>query len=693
MKKTCKKALAMLLAISLLLTMGISAMAAPAGTMEIELSKEDLYSTTGKFTATVKLTAEVTGAEAAQLTLKYNPQVIAPCDDDGNILTAWGDTTTNPVLAKELPTGFSIMVGKITEVSETEENIEFQLVRTNPMGSELIPAVDGVIEVISFNFTTVGVGDTKIQYAGETTNSKFTVPGALLPETIYATYEAELITVMQMPNYPSVDNLALKDGDELKFGETVTADYDWNNGNVGDGAVTNNDNQSVVTWFVGGEAVETGVGFASFDIDDADYVGKELSYSVWAKTSRPANLNGFEGEEEGTEESGSLGIIMPADDYAPVAEVELGKVTIKKEAVASVNFTTVYDVNYTENTTFEWYVVAGAADEAAAIAAVEAFVVDPETASEGITVTKIEGETTATTSKTAFDNKDYKGAYAVVRVGAIETVGGVDYPLVEGDPATPINYAYDVAEIKAAGGSAVQGGASLVTGGTTTPSKPVDPEDPEKPGTEDPEKPGTEEPAGSEDPAGTANEVGAAAFTDVDKEAYAWAYDSIDVLAKAGVIKGMTADTFGPELTTTNAQVIALVARIAGLTAEEGATTDKVDAEHWVAGEMAIADANGILTVFGDGAIEVEGETTREIAFTLLYNALKAAGVELPEVAEAIEFTDAASISEGCVEAINALVKAGIINGMGDGTVAPKATITRAQLAKILGLADALIAE
>jgi|GEM_PF-3313536 len=254
--------------------------------------------------------------------------------------------------------------------------------------------------------------------------------------------------------------------------------------------------------------------------------------------------------------------------------------------------------------------------------------------------------------------------------------------------STTGSYAFPNAIVKKNTNTAATGTGAVLPSTTTTPGT-------DKPGTETPgtETPGTDKPSTDvkEDPAGTANDKGAAVFTDVNKETYAWAYEGIDALTKAGVIKGMTETTFGPELTATNAQMIALAVRIAGLTAE-GATTDKVDASHWVAAELAVADAKGILSVYGD-KIDVEAATTREIAFTLLYNALKAAGVTLPETAEAIEFTDASSIDANCVEAINALVKAGIVNGMGDGTLAPKATLTRAQLAKILGLANAIVAK
>jgi len=405
-------------------------------------------------------------------------------------------------------------------------------------------------------------------------------------------------------------------------------------------------------WTVGGEAADETTATYTPSEDD---LGKEVKVVVTpvAAGIKDATAKGASKEAAVT--------IVPEEGYEPkVTKLEITKITAGKTPEVEVVIDKYAKLD--DATEYAWYVVADAADEDAAIAAIKdagekPAAIDTELLTEKLT-------------------KDYKGQYAVLEVIAKAKLGDTPYT------ASAAEYAAAEIKVKKSGGSA-QTGASLVTGGNVT----VKPEEPEKP--EDPEVP-TEPEKDPEDPAGTANDKGAAAFTDVDKEAYAWAYDSIDTLAKAGVIKGMTETTFGPELTTTNAQVIALAVRIAGLTAEEGATTDKVDAEHWVAGEMAIADANEILAVFGD-KVDVEGETTREIAFTLLYNALKAAGVELPETAEAIEYTDAASISEGCVEAIEALTKAGIVNGMGDGTLAPKATITRAQLAKILGLAEALI--
>ena len=55
------------------------------------------------------------------------------------------------------------------------------------------------------------------------------------------------------------------------------------------------------------------------------------------------------------------------------------------------------------------------------------------------------------------------------------------------------------------------------------------------------------------------------------------------------------------------------------------------------------------------------------------------------------EFTDGADINEVYKNAVEAAVSYGVINGMGDGTFAPKANLTRAQATVIITkLADML---
>jgi len=66
---------------------------------------------------------------------------------------------------------------------------------------------------------------------------------------------------------------------------------------------------------------------------------------------------------------------------------------------------------------------------------------------------------------------------------------------------------------------------------------------------------------------------------------------------------------------------------------------------------------------------------------TILYRMFKLLDIEI--AGDAMSFTDNGQISSWAKEAVSALSGAGVINGMGDGTFAPKALVTRAQLAKV----------
>lgn len=644
--KTFKKFAAMLLATALLVT-GMTVFAeAATGTVAFEVSKSTLYDTTGNFTVDViyTITNAAEGLYSADFAVKYDSSVVKPSNGTD---TAY-DEYNKAIIASAIPESHKIMGASIEEVDGDIKAVVASIVMDDPSAPAPIELTTEGKFIVTLNFTTVEEETGAFSFDQVTDGIYFcaydnpTVP-------VFPTVEAKAIAVCATPTAPEVSEVAVT---APKSGSDATISYSFNDNS----ADTEDGDISELAVAIDGEEVDVEIIEKTFAVAD-EWVGKELTVGVKAKADRE-----IADEAESFVWSDAV-VVMPADDYAPEATLELKKVTIGKE----VELDYVIDA-YTEEgdvSEYKWFVVE-ATDADSAIAAAES-------------AEAVEGFTTANpTFEKTIGETETKGKWAVVEVTAKEEVNGETYPMGLTEP----NVYYAAAEIKTAKSGGVQGGASLVTG--TTETKPE--VKPDEPGTDEPkpEEPGTTE---TEDPAGTANEAGAAAFTDVDKEAYAWAYDSIDTLAKSGVIKGMTADTFGPELSTTNAQVIALVVRIAGLTAEN-ATTDKVDAEHWVYKEMAAAQAADILGVFGD-KIDVEEATTREAAFTLLYNALKAAGVELKAVAEDIAYTDAASIDENCKEAISALTKAGIINGMGDGTLAPKAEITRAQLAKILGLANA----
>ncbi len=101
-------------------------------------------------------------------------------------------------------------------------------------------------------------------------------------------------------------------------------------------------------------------------------------------------------------------------------------------------------------------------------------------------------------------------------------------------------------------------------------------------------------------------------------------------------------------------------------------------------GHAQWAYLTGILDGVASGGFQATANITREDMALMIYNYVEAYGIDLPTVNNKTTFTDDASISSSAHRtAIYALQQAGVINGMGDGTYAPKSTANRAQVAQI----------
>ena len=96
----------------------------------------------------------------------------------------------------------------------------------------------------------------------------------------------------------------------------------------------------------------------------------------------------------------------------------------------------------------------------------------------------------------------------------------------------------------------------------------------------------------------------------------------------------------------------------------------------WYEKAMAWARENGI----SDGS-NPNGSITREQLATMLW---RYAGSPAGDGSAIGRFTDSGKVSSYAVEAMNWAVGTGLIGGMGDGTLAPQGSATRAQVATIL---------
>ncbi|MBQ7566643.1 MAG: S-layer homology domain-containing protein [Oscillospiraceae bacterium] len=156
-------------------------------------------------------------------------------------------------------------------------------------------------------------------------------------------------------------------------------------------------------------------------------------------------------------------------------------------------------------------------------------------------------------------------------------------------------------------------------------------------------------------------DVSSMPFTDV--ETGSWYYDSVKELYFNGTVSGMTATTFAPNGKLTYGQALKLIA--CGLGFSEQSPTGA----HWASGYLQLAKKRVWLT----GDVDLDAPISR---CALCSIAAKAKGLSAQP--ESNPFTDTRDAS------VLALYKAGVINGMTATTFAPDATLTRAQISKII---------
>jgi len=176
----------------------------------------------------------------------------------------------------------------------------------------------------------------------------------------------------------------------------------------------------------------------------------------------------------------------------------------------------------------------------------------------------------------------------------------------------------------------------------------------------------------------------AAIFGDV--KTGSWYKEFVDYAYSYGMFNGTTATTFEPNANMNRAMFVSVLARIAGVTVDNTVATkfSDVPANKWYTGAVKWASDNGIVTGKTETTFAPLDNITREQMCALIVRFATYANITLKADGEAENFTDADKISGYAKEAVTACQKAGLVNGMGDGTFAPKGKATRAQVSKIL---------
>ena len=171
-------------------------------------------------------------------------------------------------------------------------------------------------------------------------------------------------------------------------------------------------------------------------------------------------------------------------------------------------------------------------------------------------------------------------------------------------------------------------------------------------------------------------------FTDVEPDA--WCYDYVVTAKELGIIQGHTDGTFAPNATLTRAQLVQILANYAGAETD-GLTTDRftdVSSGAWYMPALAWAEKNGCINGFTDGTFRSNVPVTREQFCTILSRYIQKQGADYP--AKDVTFTDEDVIGNFAKEHVAYCASIGLVNGMKDGSFAPKANIKRAEAAAIM---------
>ncbi|MBQ3100201.1 MAG: S-layer homology domain-containing protein [Clostridia bacterium] len=166
-----------------------------------------------------------------------------------------------------------------------------------------------------------------------------------------------------------------------------------------------------------------------------------------------------------------------------------------------------------------------------------------------------------------------------------------------------------------------------------------------------------------------------------------WYAEAVAYVAENELMTGTTATTFAPSVNLTRAMTVLILSKIANadLTAYTETKFTDVPVGKWYTSAVAWADENGVAN--GTGELFLPGDSvTREQLAQMIYKFAQKYDVynEFPSTTENADgFADTDRIHAWAKEGVDWAVNNGMISGVGNNTLDPRGTATRAQAAQI----------
>ena len=189
-------------------------------------------------------------------------------------------------------------------------------------------------------------------------------------------------------------------------------------------------------------------------------------------------------------------------------------------------------------------------------------------------------------------------------------------------------------------------------------------------------------------PSGTANvyvRFSGSGLPFADVPSGSWYYDDVAYVYDTGLMTGLTATTFGPNLSTTRGMIVTILWRMENEpAAKHGCPFADVRRGSYYEQAIAWASENGIVTGFDASTFAPDRAITREQLAAILFRFAAYRGMDAVTLRENLSsFQDQAAISAYAVSALNWAVGEGLMQGAGD-KLEPTGNATRAQVAAML---------
>lgn len=164
-----------------------------------------------------------------------------------------------------------------------------------------------------------------------------------------------------------------------------------------------------------------------------------------------------------------------------------------------------------------------------------------------------------------------------------------------------------------------------------------------------------------------------------------WFYDAVRYSDENGLMRGVSATAFAPDLAFSRAMLVTVLYRLEGQPKVSAAAPfDDVAAGQWYSDAVSWAAANGVVKGYGDGSFGPEDSVTREQFAAILYRYAGLKEYDTAPAADLSGFADASAVGDWARPALKWACGAGLIKGRTDTALVPQGETSRAEAAAML---------